>query len=105
MAINPSLSSTLLVEKITQILKILQSNAKTEDVREKIATIISSTQQYIHAWNIEKLEREIYISNRKSWFVPTFTRDLAMRSSQVIFQRVMEELRKMAIRSAYFFPA
>lgn len=103
MATNPSLPSTLLVEKITQILKVIQANAKTEEVREKIATIISSTQQYIHAWNIEKLEREIYISNRKSWFVPTFTRDLAMRSSQVIFRRVMEELRKMAIKSAYFF--
>lgn len=103
----PHLSSAVVLENITQTLQILLANAKDMESQAMIAAIISSTQQFVHSLNIEKLEKEIYISNRKSWFVPAFTRDLAseeyMSNPQNIFYSVMESLKKMAVRSAYFF--
>lgn len=107
MAAYPYLSNSLVLENITQLLQILMANAKDAYSQSMIAAIISSSEQFVHSLNIEKLEKEIYISNRKSWFVPTFTRDLASESylakPQKIFYRVMEELKKMAVRSGYFF--
>uniref|UniRef100_UPI0040559CFB diguanylate cyclase domain-containing protein n=1 Tax=Acetatifactor sp. TaxID=1872090 RepID=UPI0040559CFB len=107
MAVYPYLSNDLVLEHTTRVLQILLANAKDAYSQGMIAHIISSSQQYVHSLNIEKLETEIYISNRKSWFVPTFTRDLAteayLSNPQNIFYRVMDELQKMEVRSAYFF--
>lgn len=107
MVAYPYLSNGLVIENVTQVLQILLANARDAYSQGMIAQIISSSQQFVHSLNIEKLENEIYISNRKSWFVPTFTRDLAteayLSNPQNIFYRVMEELQKMAVRSAYFF--
>lgn len=103
----PFLSDEILLKNLTRALQILQANARKEPSRETIAAILSTTRQFMHALRIEKLEHEIYLSDRKAWFVPNFTRDLAseeyMRSPQDIFYRVMMELKKMAVRSAYFF--
>lgn len=107
MAAYPYLSNSLVLESITQLLQILMANAKDAYSQGMMASIISSSEQFVHSLNIEKLEKEIFVSNRKSWFVPTFTRDLAseayLEKPQNIFYRVMEELKKMAVRSAYFF--
>lgn len=103
----PHISNMLVLENVTQMLQILMANARDILSQREIASIISSTQQFVHSLNIEKLEKEIYISNRKSWFVPAFTRDLAseayMSRPQDIFYRILEELEKMGVRSAYFF--
>lgn len=107
MAAYPYLSGNFVIESITQLLQILMANARDAYSQGRIASIISSSEQFVHSLNIEKLEKEIYVSNRKSWFVPTFTRDLAseayLAKPQDIFYRVMEELKKMAVRSSYFF--
>lgn len=107
MAAYPYLSNGLIIENIVHLLQILMANARDAYSQGMIASIIPSSQQFVHSLNIEKLEKEIYISNRKSWFVPTFTRDLAseayMANPRNIFYRVMEELKKMSVRSAYFF--
>lgn len=103
----PYISSSLFLDHYTQLLQILLAHAQSVESQRTIASVISSTQQFIHSLDIERLENEIYISNRKSWFVPTFTRDLAseayLRKPENIFFHVMEELKKMAVRSAYFF--
>lgn len=103
----PHISNMQMLESVTQMLQILMANARDILSQREISSIISSTQQFVHSMNIEKLEKEIYISNRKSWFVPAFTRDLAseayMSRPQDIFYRILEELEKMGVRSAYFF--
>lgn len=107
MASYPYVSNSFMLESITQMLQILMANARDGYSQGMIAAIISSTQQFVHSMNIEKLEKEIYISNRKAWFVPTFARDLAseeyLSKPQNIFFRIMGDLKKMAVRSAYFF--
>lgn len=101
------ISNEVLLENIVRLLQILLANAKDGYSQAMLASAITSAQQFIHSLNIEKLEKEIYISNRKSWFVPAFTRDLAsesyMRRPQDIFYRIMEELEKMGVKSSYLF--
>lgn len=103
----PHVSNDNVLEYVIQMLQILMANAQDILSQRELSSVISSTQQFIHALNIEKLEKEIYMSNRKSWFVPAFTRDLAseayMSRPQDIFYRIMEELEKMGVRSVYFF--
>lgn len=103
----PYLSNAQMLDSVTKLLQILMANARDILSQRLIASIISSTQQYVHSINVEKLEKEIYISNRKAWFVPAFTRDLASEAylshPQDIFYRILEELEKMGVRSAYFF--
>lgn len=103
----PYLSSEFVLENITQLLQIMLANAGDAVSQGRIESIMSTSQQFVHSLDIQKLEKEIYISNRKSWFVPAFTRDLAsevyMANPQDIFYHVMEELKKMSVRSAHFF--
>ncbi len=107
MASYPHLPNELLLKNITGVLQILLANARDAHSQEVIASIISASQQFVHSFNIEKLEKEIFASNRKSWFVPTFTSELVretyMNRPQDIFESIMSELKKMAVRSAYFF--
>jgi len=106
-ATYPYVKSEVLLDNITQVLQIMMANAKDAYSQGMVASIISSTQQYVHAMDIEKLEKEIYTSGRREWFVPTFARDLAsevyLSRPQNIFFHVMNELKKMAVRRAYFF--
>lgn len=103
----PYIKSEVLLDNITQVLQIMMANAKDAYSQGMVASIISSTQQYVHAMDIEKLQKEIYTSGRRAWFVPTFARDLAsevyLSRPQNIFFHVMNELKKMAVRRAYFF--
>lgn len=107
MTYYPYLSNEALVKQILEFLQILLANAPDGESQRLVAFIMESTQQYIHSFNVERLQKEIYISDRKSWFVPTFTKDLAseayMNNPEGIFMRVMGELQKMAVRRAYFF--
>lgn len=106
-ALFPYISNSLLLENIIQMLHFLQDNAKTEYSGELISSIIATSQQFIHSLDIEKLENRIMLSQRKAWFVPTFTKNLVndayMHRLKIVFQRVMTEMQKMNIRSAYFF--
>lgn len=106
-ATYPYLSSEIVLENITQLLQIMLANARNAYSQGMMESLISTSRQFVHSLSIQKLENEIYISNRKSWFVPAFTRDLAsevyMANPQDIFYHVMEELKKMAVRSAHFF--
>lgn len=103
----PHFPNELLLESLTQFLQALMANAPSGEVEKLVAGISAATQQTIHSHNIETLEQEVLLSNRKSWFVPMFTRDLVseayLHNPQEIFYRVMTELKKMSIRSTYFF--
>ena len=62
MVAYPYVSNSFMLESITQMLQILMANARDGYSQGMIAAIISSTQQFVHSMNIEKLENEIYIS-------------------------------------------
>lgn len=103
----PYFSSEPLLESLVQFLQIMLVNVQNTPEEKLIATIIAATQHRVHSHNIEKLETEVYQSIRQSWFVPMFARDLAgeayLNNPQEIFYRVMTELKKMSVKSTYFF--
>lgn len=103
----PYFSKELLMENLLQFLQILLANSEKNETERLLVAVASATQQCFQRYNIEKLKEEIYISNRKAWFVPMFTRDLAseayLRNPQEIFIRVMSELKKISVKSTYFF--
>lgn len=102
----PYFSNEQLVEKTIQFLSILLANAPSESAQKQLSAIISTTQQTVHAYNIQKLEREIYISTRKAWFVPMLTKKLVseeyMHNPENIFVDIMTEMKKMSFKAAYF---
>ncbi len=102
-AMHPAVSSTLLTEDIVKLLHFLQDNLADNALKNRLSTIISSTQQFIHSLDIEKLENEIISSHRKAWFVPTFTKGLENATLEESFTHLMAEMKKMQIHSTYIF--
>lgn len=101
----PHISSALLLVHLSGLLRILISNAPSDKERKLLSSIIAATQQYIHSYDILHLEKEIMASNRKAWFVPSFTRDLVANENDLnaIYSEIMKRLRIMNVKSAYFY--
>lgn len=103
----PCFPNELLLKSLTQFIQVLIANAPSVEAQKLLVAISAATQQMIHSHNIETLKHEIFTSDRKTWFVPMFTRDLVceayLHNPKEIFYRVMTELKKMSIKSTYFF--
>lgn len=101
----PHLSNTLLLDHFSSLLRVLLANVTTERTQTLLSAIIGNTQQYIHSSDILMLEKEIMDSNRKAWFVPSFTRDLVSRGSNLdfIYLELMSRLKMMNVKSSYFY--
>ena len=99
------LSSVLLLDHFSDLLRVLASNMEDEKIQKMLTSIIVTTQQYIHSNDILILEKEIVDSNRKAWFVPSFTRDLVAVSNDLrfIYMEIMKRLRMMNVKSSYFY--
>ncbi len=98
-------SSELILERFTDLLHILSANTKDEVSQNILSGIISTLHQYTHLRDITKLKKQIVDSNRKAWFVPTFTRDLI--NGDINFKdtmnHIMERFQLMNVRGAYFY--
>lgn len=101
----PHLSSVLLLDHFSSLLRVLASNMEDEQTQKILSSITVTTQQYIHSNDILNLEKEIVDSNRKAWFVPSFTRDLVAASNDLhfIYMEIMKRLRMMNVKSSYFY--
>lgn len=97
----------LLQERFSSLLQLLLANAWNDSSQKLLASIITVTQQYIHSADVLKLEQEIMDSNKKAWFVPSFTRDLTQINSvhdlKHTMKYVVERLKMMRIKSGYFY--
>lgn len=99
------ISHTLMIQRFSNILEVLQKNAPDPRTQEIIEDVISSVHQYIHAKEVTRLENEVISSQRQAWFIPTFTRDLingelGMRHTM---NSLIERLKMLNITSAYFY--
>lgn len=101
----PHISSVLVLEHFSDFFRVLASNAPDEQARRKIVSILSATQQHIHLNDVLKLEKEIVNSNRKAWFVPSFTRDLGISKENIesTMHNVMKRLQMMDVKSGSFY--
>ena len=101
------ISISLLQERFVALLQLLLANAWTAASQNMLSSIINATQQNLHSTDILKLEQELTDSNKKAWFVPSFTRDLTQAHSvhdlHNTMQQVVERLKLMDVRSGYFY--
>lgn len=102
---HPHISSELILEHFTGLLRTLLTNAENPRTQEILSATISTLHQYIHSKDITSYEQMIKDSTRKSWFVPTFTMDLITDdiSFKEVMNSIMERFRLMHIRGAYFY--
>ncbi len=101
------MSSSLLLEYFTNVLQVLVANAKDAKEQKQLTRVLNATQEYIHFTNVSKLEQEVMDSNRKSWFVPSFIRDLTTIAageglSTALFY-IMKRFRMMKVKSCYIY--
>lgn len=76
--------------------KPIRQGMSYEEVREL---------QRVHAEETGRLQKEIIESNRKLWFIPSFTRDLMYGKMDRVEQmlHIMTRLKAMGVKSAYLF--
>lgn len=95
-----------LLECVSRFLVILRDNAPSDTAGEIFRRVIISTNNHILNANIRLLEKEIYESSCKAWFVPLFIgnliKGLYLYNPRDIFLSVMEEMQKMSFRKSYF---
>lgn len=103
----PHVSRTMLLEYFSDLMQILMISANGTKEREQLMEVVNTTKQYIHFSNVSKLEQEVLDSNRKAWFVPSFTRDLTMvateEGKQKALRSIMERLQTMKVKSCYIY--
>lgn len=99
------ISRQLVINHFSDLLHTMSANASDPATLEVLSSIISTLHQYAHSKDVTSLEQQIIDSNRKAWFVPTFTRDLI--DSSISFQEtmnsIMDRFHMMQIRGAYFY--
>ncbi len=100
---NTFVSKRLLIEYIEQILSelIVISNDKWKQAA--LSSVSAKMQQYIHSEEINKLQLEILHSDRKNWFIPSFTMDLVSGKLDLQEQmmHIMTRLKAMDVKSSY----
>lgn len=101
------MSISLLLENFSDLLQMLISNAQNAREQEQLLMVLDTTRQYIHFANVSKLEREVMETNRKSWFVPSFIRDLTTIAEgeglNTALRYIMKRFRMMKVKSCYIY--
>ena len=99
------ISGGMLLEQLTTLLRTLISSSEDELLQTKLSNILAFTLQYVHSTDVFRLEKEIMDSNRKAWFVPSFTRDLINSGADFkkTITHIMERLHLMNVKSSFFF--
>lgn len=99
------ISSQLVITHFSELLHTMTVNTSDPATLEVLSSVMSTLHQYAHSRDVISLEQQIIDSNRKAWFVPSFTRDLI--NSSISFQEamnsIMDRFHMMQIRGAYFY--
>ncbi len=100
---NIYVSKRLLLEYLTDILKELIEYSENKWKQTALMSIQSAMQQYIHSDEMNSLNMEIIRSDRKNWFIPSFTMDLINSQLDMKSQmtHIMKRLQAMGIKSSY----
>ncbi len=102
---NTFVSKTLLLEYCDEILMELIECSSDKQKHAALRSVSDAMQRFIHAEELNALNTEIINSNRKNWFIPSFTMDLI--NNELDFKeritQVMNRLRAMGSKSTYLF--
>ncbi len=105
---HPFVSKRFLLEYVEQTMFQLMDFAKEEEKQKLLITMLRSIRQYIHSQEVGVLQQTNIETERKMWFLPSFTVDLINSKSDMEEEMyyIMNRLKAMGIRSSYvyFYP-
>ena len=94
------------LDGIMRFLIILKDNAPNPQAKKLLNHVITTTNTNILSYNIRTLEKKMYESSCKAWFIPLYIgnliKGLYMYNPEEIFTSVMEEMQKMSFMKSYF---
>lgn len=103
----PFLSHSNLVEYLTRLVRLMLNNVDDMAMRRLFSFIIEDTRQEIYSYEKKRTEQEIKQLNRKSWFVPSLTRDLHRSGTRDdlrdVFMPIMQRFQTMNVKSCYIY--
>lgn len=100
---NSFVSKRLLLEYLADVLKELMQASENKWKQTALMSIQTAMQQYIHSEEMNSLNMEIIRSDRKNWFIPSFTMDLLNSRLDMKTQmtHIMKRLQAMGVKSSY----
>ncbi len=98
-------SKRFLLEYIEKTMFELMDFANEEKKQTVLNSLLRSIRQYIHSQEVNGLQQMNIETERKMWFLPSFTVDLINSSSDMEEEMcyIMNRLKAMGIRSSYVF--
>jgi len=96
-------SKRLMLEYITDVLMELVELSGDKWKQTALMSILSAMQQFVHSEEMNTLNMEIISSDRKNWFIPSFTMDLfnSRLDMKEQMKQIMIRLQAMGIKSSY----
>lgn len=100
---NTFVSKRLLLEDITDTLMQLVEISEKKWEQSALLSIMTAVQQYVHSEELNSLNMEIAQSDRKNWFIPSFTMDLFSSKLPMKEQmrHILTRLQAMGVKSSY----
>lgn len=98
-------SDQALIGEVVAFLWELLDYTKSGEIRMLLVETIAESQRYVHSADIIRFEADSDIDGRRSWFLATFTRDLINldQTRRQNMDTLMDRMKKMQVRSTYFF--
>ena len=100
---NKYVSKQLLLEYCDKFIKELVGFTQKKRKQAALMSIMTAVQQHIHSEELNVLNQEIIRSDRKNWFIPSFTIDLINGKLNMKEQMtcIMKRLQAMGVKSGY----
>lgn len=103
----PYLSHSRLSDYMVRLIRLMLNNVDDLDAKRELAFVIEDTKQEFFSYEKQKTEQEIKQLNRKSWFVPSLTRDLHHSGTREdlrdVFIPIMQRFQTMNVKSCYIY--
>ena len=101
----PFVSKRFLLEYVEKTMFELMDFTEDEEKHSLLNAMIRSIRQYIHSQEVNGLQRKNIETERKMWFLPSFTVDLINSRSDMEEEMyyIMNRLKAMGIRSSYVY--
>jgi len=102
---HPFVSKRFLLEYVEKAMFELMDFADDEQQTVALTSMLRSIRQYIHSQEVNSLQMMNIETERKMWFLPSFTVDLINSSSDMEEEMyyIMNRLKAMGIRSTYVY--
>lgn len=102
---HPFVSKRFLLDYVEMTMFELMDFTEDEQKHSAINSMLRSIRQYIHSQEVNGLQQTNIETERKMWFLPSFTVDLINSSSEMEDEMyyIMNRLKAMGIRSSYVY--